>query len=111
MHAPPRARTRGATAASLRRGLALGFADEFAFELNQPRVRKVKGQRNSGNALGRKPFVAEITRRAKREAAPIEFSVELADQLLQRGIFYAYRQVAQAQLQQLLFIDGIEIDS
>ena len=75
-------------------------------ELLEPRVRKVKGDRDGRFAFRAEPFVAEIAGRADRQAASAELFVELRDARFERAPLDLDPQVADPEGEKLLVSEG-----
>ena len=65
-------------------------------------MRQVKRNRDSGRALRRKPFIAQIAGRTKRQAMRAEFVVELRDAALELASRNPRAQIADAPLKQFV---------
>jgi len=63
-------------------------------QAQEPRVRKVKGNGETRNAIGRKPLAGKPDVGTKPKAPLVEFVVKLVDAILQPGSFQLDAQVS-----------------
>ena len=83
----------------------------FAFQLHQPRMRKIKRNRDARHAIGREPLFGQPNMGFESDAARVELIVKAFDVRFEKRPFDFYWEIADAQIKQLLIAETMPGES
>lgn len=92
-------------------GGSLGFEHHAAFESDQARVGEIKGNGDTGDAVGSVPTVGEPEVRPEVKPPRIEFLIEFADPVFEHRPFDFHSEIADSHIEEFIVGQTIQIGS